>query len=196
MYQTTFNKLGNGQSLNNGQIIYLCACYDLMTFDGCSDDCKPTQILLQCIQERRSLASSSGKSGGSRGSGGGSGGGGSGKWSLDSITKVATFSIPRRLLLQRGGSGNGTRRGSSTVSSSSSSSSSASTSFTLDGYWFDIAARRMGTWTGSNLGKQNIKKMKKEEEKNFGIFILRHTILTNIFLYLLYLFLIFYIFYE
>ena len=78
MYQTTFKKLGNGQSLNNGQIIYLCACYDLMTFDGCSDDCKPTQILLQCIQERRSLASSSGKSGGSRGSGGGGSGGGGG----------------------------------------------------------------------------------------------------------------------
>ena len=74
MYQTTFNKLGNGKSLNDGQILHLCTCYDLMAFDGCSDECKPGQVLLQCIQERRSAASSSGKSGGSRGgSGSGSG---------------------------------------------------------------------------------------------------------------------------
>ena len=90
-----------------------------------------------------------------------------GKWSLNSATKVATFSIPRRLLLQRGGSGSGhgtstNRRGSSTVSSSSFSSSS---SFTLDGYWFEIAARRMGTWTGSNQGKKKKKRRRKKKEE-------------------------------
>jgi hypothetical protein len=65
------------------------------------------------------------------------------EWSLESSTKVATFSIPRRLLLQLGSSSTAGRRGST--------ASTSSASFALDGYWIDVAARRMGTWTGSNV---------------------------------------------
>jgi hypothetical protein len=77
MYSSAWAKLGNGRSLNDGQIVHLCACYDLMAYDGCPDGCKPPQVLLQCIQERRMAATN--KSGSSRGGGGGgSAGGGSG----------------------------------------------------------------------------------------------------------------------
>jgi hypothetical protein len=44
-----------------------------MSFDGSNDDCKPTQALLQCIQERRQAASMKGGSE-SRGGGGSAGG--------------------------------------------------------------------------------------------------------------------------
>ena len=52
MYAAAWSKLGNGKSLNDGQIIYLCACYDLMTYDGCPDDCKPPQVVSIQAKER------------------------------------------------------------------------------------------------------------------------------------------------
>ena len=76
MYRALWAKLGDGRALNGGQVVSLGAVYDLMSFDGCDESCRPTQALLTCIQERRgSAAAATGSRGdlGSRGSTAGSG---------------------------------------------------------------------------------------------------------------------------
>ena len=82
MYRALWAKLGDGRALNSGQVVHLGAGYDLMSFDGCAEACRPTQALLTCIQERRSgAAAEAGRGGDSRGGTAGSGasrGGGSG----------------------------------------------------------------------------------------------------------------------
>ena len=82
MYRALWAKLGDGRALNGGQVIHLGAGYDLMSFDGCAEACRPTQALMTCIQERRGgAAAEAGRSGDSRGGTAGSGasrGGGGG----------------------------------------------------------------------------------------------------------------------
>ena len=62
------------------------------------------------------------------------------KWNLLEKTKVAQFSIFRRLLLQKG----------TTASITSlSKRTDVNLGLVMDDYWIDVPQRRLGTWTGS-----------------------------------------------